>query len=76
MTQGRQTSVLANMNMSIFSKLWLYCRANGRMGAVSTTTQHSSAACPFADLALLGMLQPLRGRRQNLANCLLRSALS
>lgn len=46
----RQTSVLADMNMSIFSKLWLCYRQNDRMGAVSTTTQHCLRICRLGSI--------------------------
>lgn len=51
---SRQTSVLAGVNVSLFSKLWLCCSQNGKIGAVLRPLNYVDA---FADLALMGTLQ-------------------
>lgn len=61
---SRQTSALAGKNVSLFSKLWLCCRQNGRTGAV---LQPLNLVCAFAELALMGMLQD---SARKLTNCL------
>lgn len=60
---SRQTSVLASVNVSLFSKLWLCCRQNGKIDAVRPLNPVDA----FADLALMGMLQD---SVRKLTNCL------
>lgn len=61
---SRQTSVLAGVNVSLLSKLWLCCRQTGRIDAVLRPLNCVDA---FADLAQMGMLQ---NSVKKLTNCL------
>lgn len=61
---SRQTSVLAGVNVSLFSKLWLCCGQNCKIGAVLRPLNYVDA---FGHLAPTGLLQD---SVRKLTNCL------